>query len=110
MAAKCPSPRCSRSAVAACQSRANAMSLSASAWPGPGNAVLAAARTRPAQSRSAATRASRSAATAVSGFWPASSRRNAAVAPAWRARRALPGDDSSQTAGMARATMAGAKL
>ena len=46
MAAKCPSPRCSRSTVAACQSRPTGSS-------GSGSAALAAARARPAQSSSA---------------------------------------------------------
>ena len=57
-AAKCPSPRCSRSTVAACQSRARPSS-------GTGSAASAAASTRPGKSSSPIARQSRSAAAAA---------------------------------------------
>jgi hypothetical protein len=102
-AAKCPSPRCSRSTVAACQSAAKPDS-------GTGSAASAEASTRPEKSSSPVARQSRPAAAPAADSRPASRRPSPSVAPASLTRNASSGVISAQTPGMAREMKAGAKL
>ncbi len=104
-AAMCPSPRCSRSVVAACQSRASGYSPR-------GRAALAAPSTRPGAVPTATAAASSSSAVSVSCRSGSSyvNSASACTAPVSRARNASSGVASCHTAGRARATTCGAKV
>jgi hypothetical protein len=99
-AATCPSPRCSRRIVAACQSRPGASA-------GQGRSALAPARTRPCTSIARAAASSGPAASSTS--MPSSNSASAARAPATRASIAAAGVMRVQMSGRARPTITGAK-